>query len=711
MPEAGVSQSKTAEVAKPRAEPRVSAEVEQPFEVEGNQEAGLAARTLADPQATAPRNAVARKVSKRQLLGLQRAVGNRVTGEVFAKLAQRVPITASTSETLYNQSNSATGAASSAHYGGNKTYDITRQGDTGATVNVKIKFLNQARNTTPPGPNPPPGTPRLGQMLGSPTEFPDADPRRAWAADMANQAVSHWNGRVTFVSDTTDETAGINTVRLPVTFSAEAVFGLNDDAPNTVIVHGPTTTAGTAGQPIDAGNWYMNKNDRYPANDDIIYAHEYGHLIGIPDEYSQSNEQMNALLHQASPGDAAASLAALDQETVRRMSYAALVRPLYQQLRAAMGPAVEAFRGQGRLVKDKMSEAAKGAARSPAVQEQLRERLLAEATDRVDPQVPQAVAFETTTNFSNRSRAGEGVDAAFDAGALGRQLSSIYASALDAPLSDTVVNVQGLGDVAINVHGSVFSAGVGTGPSQASASTVAAGDVGAAAGPTGLPEMPPPDTLVGKIGALPAAWTAAGSALETAVTPAAFAAKMQAIMPTAAAAVAESLMAAIVPGATGPAALTGTSQMYQRAYSLLNNAAREAATQLTSELVRAQVEPVIQADVTAFRTTLLAEVDRIMTMSPTDLAAAGNPNPAMRQLIQDMKGRLDADKAATAATGRDPLGGGGAAPDQDVTYSFQGLMGSNKSTAIRADQFQPMVDAFNANFKATTEDPFRAETS
>jgi len=94
------------------------------------------------------------------------------------------------------------------------------------------------------------------------------------------------------------------------------------------------------------------------------------------------------------------------------------------------------------------------------------------------------------------------------------------------------------------------------------------------------------------------------------------------------------------------------------------------------------------------------------------LAAAGNPNPAMRQLIQDMKGRLDADKAATAATGRNPLGAaGGTAPDQDVTYSYQGLMGSNNSTEVRADQFRPMVDAFNTHFKADTEEDFRAETT
>ena len=38
----------------------------------------------------------------------------------------------------------------------------------------------------------------------------------------------------------------------------------------------------------------MNKGS-YTGDEKVIAAHEYGHLIGIPDEYSQSNVQLNAL--------------------------------------------------------------------------------------------------------------------------------------------------------------------------------------------------------------------------------------------------------------------------------------------------------------------------------------------------------------------------------------------------------------------------------
>ncbi len=40
----------------------------------------------------------------------------------------------------------------------------------------------------------------------------------------------------------------------------------------------------------------MNRG-RYPFTEEQIYAHEYGHLIGLPDEYSHSHPQMHALLH------------------------------------------------------------------------------------------------------------------------------------------------------------------------------------------------------------------------------------------------------------------------------------------------------------------------------------------------------------------------------------------------------------------------------
>ena len=53
--------------------------------------------------------------------------------------------------------------------------------------------------------------------------------------------------------------------------------------------------------------------------------------MGINDEYSQSNEQMNQLIHRAAPGTAASSMAALDKKTLELMALALLSRPLYRR--------------------------------------------------------------------------------------------------------------------------------------------------------------------------------------------------------------------------------------------------------------------------------------------------------------------------------------------------------------------------------------------
>jgi hypothetical protein len=385
---------------------------------------------------------------------------------------------------------------------------------------------------------------------------------------------------------------------------------------------------------------------------------------------------------------------------------------------------VDSITAQGDLVKKKMSAAARGGVRNPGVAEQLKNRLVAESTTPLAPQVPTVVAFQTTKNFSNLTRAAEGVEAAFDPARLGRQITRLYQRALNAPLGKTVT-VAGLGEVSINVSTavsgttSVVPGTTGAGYNAANAGSAATQSVGPAApapgatGPGGaalLPTIPPPDSLVGKITALPGAWAAAGSALESAITPDAYATKLQAILPTAQQAIMADV-AAILKGGTAAPKMERTKQLYERAYALINQAAVEAATQLAAELVESQVQPVVQASINDLQTLIANEAKNVSSMSPTALAAAPNPNPGMRAIVGDMKRRLDIDKKRTEGTGRNPLGTeGGTAPTQDVTYSYQGLMGSNKTTDLRADQFGPMVEAFNKHHKGFWEKPFKAET-
>lgn len=681
------------------------------------------ARTTAHAQRQAPEAPVDQaprrdRLTRRRTLALQRAAGNRAVSGLLQHI-QRVEVREQPlGETLYNQPGTG-GKAGAKHYSLDPRYEMTRQGDSGVTVTVRIQFLSQSRNTVPKPPGAPPGTPELGQLIGEPTEIPANDARRAWATSVVQDGVKIWNGRLTLVGEEghlfSDE---VTKKRLPVTFRAEPVFGLGETAHSRVIVHPPSVVAGTPGNPIDAGNYYMNKGTSYDADDKVIAAHEYGHLLGIPDEYSQSNQQLNALIHQAAPANAASAQKALDKATIERMVLVALKRPMLAQLDVAMPRLVAAIQAQRKVVTARMAAAARAGAASGDVRTQLTEQLTERAAGKVAPNVPGVVAFQTATNFSNITQAGTGVGAGFAAGALSTQIRDAYWQALSDAEGRNVVAVKGLGDVSINVHGSVAATTAAGGAQATAAAGAATAQVGTATaspaaagggataggGAPGLPTITPPATLIDKLSALPTTWGAAGSALETGITPDRFAARMVGTLKAAQA-------VAKVASLAGLGGIDTTSQLYQVAYALVTNAAQTAARELVAELIDTTMTPVLESGVTDLQSAIGTEVDKVMGTPPSGVPGLGTPDPNMTAVVTAMKARLDADKAATAGGGRDPLGKpGGTASDQDVTYSYQGLMGSNTTTAVRPDQFGPLVKQFNDRLTNMFEKPFTAET-
>ena len=652
--------------------------------------------------------------SSRSALDLQRLAGNQAVLSVVRQIGrdalQRVAVKETPpDETLYNQPG-AGGTAGAAKYGGDVSYDMTRNGDTGVTVTVRIQFLNQTRNgVDPTSPGAPAGTPRLGALLGSPTEIPTSDPdnRRQWCRDIVKDQVKPWNGKLSLVGEEFNFTEANTKKRLQVTFDSIAVFGLAEAHDQVIIVHPKSTQANPAtGNPIDAGNYYLNKGN-YSNDDKVIAAHEYGHLLGIDDEYSQSNEMLNALLHQAAPGNAPSAMAALDKKTVERMVLASLKQPLIDQLKATLPAVTDAFRAKRAAVKTKMAAAARTGVVDAAVRTELEKNLTAESDPKLGASVPRAVAFETTTNFSNVTNSGEGVEAGFDAARMSTQIASSYEAALGAA-QGAVVNVAGVGDTSINVKSSVPAMTATGGAQQANAAGVAGSTVGSPGGPGtffGLPVIFPSSGLTGQLTALPATWGTAGSAIESGVTPAAFATKMAALVKSASAAAA----APPPPGATPAPKMTRATELYRKAYGVVSSMSKEACRQVATDLINTVVQPVLTSDVAGLESTIQTEVDRVMSTPPSGVAALGPPDPQMAALVSHMKGKLDADKAATAGGGHTPLGSGKAAPDQNVTYSVQGLMGSSKNTSIRADQFNPMVKQFNDKLKKTFEKTFTAE--
>jgi hypothetical protein len=316
------------------------------------------------------------------------------------------------------------------------------------------------------------------------------------------------------------------------------------------------------------------------------------------------------------------------------------------------------------------------------------------------------VAFQTTGNFSNVTAAGEGVEAGFSAAAMSAQISAAYAAALGAA-QNAKVTLPGVGATSINVHSSVPAMSAAGGAQQANAAGAAATTVGSGGAPGSLFGIPlfPPSGLVGKLSALPTTWGSAGSAVETGVTAAAFATKMAGLVKSATAAAA----VAPPPGVAAPPKTARAGDLYRKAYEIVSSMAEETCRQLSTDLIAASVTPELATSVSDLESTIQAEVTKVMGTPASGIAALGPPNRQMAALVAHMKAQLEADKAASAGGGRSPLGAGKAAPDQNVTYTVQSLMGSSSNTSIRADQFNPMVRQFNSKLKSFWEKTFTAE--
>ena len=128
----------------------------------------------------------------------------------------------------------------------------------------------------------------------------------------------------------------------------------------------------------------------------------------------------------------------------------------------------DALRAKRALVKQRMAAAARTGVVTAAVQDELRNQLTAASEPGLASSIPRAVAFETTSNFSNKSIAGEGVEAGFGAAALAGQIQNMYWNAIVGE-QDQVVAVKGLGDVKINVQNSIARTSAAGGAQQAAA--------------------------------------------------------------------------------------------------------------------------------------------------------------------------------------------------------------------------------------------------
>jgi hypothetical protein len=639
---------------------------------------------------------------------LQRSVGNRAVGRLLngeAPAVQRVPITAPTRrETLFNQRGTP-GQASPAVYGGSGgvTFDMTRGGTPeSVTVTVKIRFFDRARTAT-------------GGNTGSRTVIPAGDPRRAWAQGICTQAPNVWNGRARLVGRRRPATglAGMvapdpgGPVWLPLSFRAVPVWDLASPADAEVAVFGSATVAGGPQDPIDAGHYYMNRG-RYPFTEEQIYAHEYGHLIGLPDEYSQSNPEMHAVLHDIDPGTSAARGAALDRETVRRMVMAALTRPLFLRLSGASGEISAALLRGAAPMRQALAGQLRVALTSPAVRS-LFAANLPPTSARLARRVGALVAAATGAVRNSRGVAAAVVAGELAPAALGALIGNQYWAAL--------MGVHGAADVGGGLSVNITIEGGAGGPAATGVWNAASGGAMAAnasaetdrvvgALQTGrVPPVRPSGALLRQLESLPTGWAAFSAAAPAALASTTLEADLTTALTAA-------WVARMVSG--GGAAIARGPALASAVDGAVRTAARTAATNAVRAFLSAEINPVLQTSVTALMSAVGDEVTRIMTTPAGALAAAAPKDPDLAAMAATLNSQLQTQAAVAGAVaavtpGSTQVDPGSTAPPQAVTYGTVNMMSDNASV-FRVDQFAELATQFNGSgLRSDREDSFHAE--
>jgi hypothetical protein len=645
---------------------------------------------------------------------LQRAAGNRAVNQMLKDTVQRVPVTAPTrQETLFNQRGTP-GQAGAAVYGGNAgaTFDMGRGGTPDSvTITVRIRFVDQPRSAT-------------GADTGTKNVIPAADPRRAWAQGMCTTAPGVWNGKARLAGQR-EAASGLSglispdpggPVRLPLVFRAVPVWDLTSPADKEVRVFSAATVAGSAGHPIDAGHYYMNRGG-YPFSEEAIYAHEYGHLIGLPDEYSQSNPQMHALMHDIDPGTSAARGAALDKETVRRMVLAALTRPLHDRVNAARGEIAAALRRGSTPVRQSLGGQLRAALTTPGVRG-LFEAVGPAASARLAPRIHALVNAATAAARNTSGVAARVVAAEFATPALGAMINNRYFQALmsahgAADIGGIGMNITIEGHAGIDANGNAITNAVGvwnaatTGAAGATASNVADRFVGALQ--TGrVPPVRPSDSILRQLESLPAGWAAFSAAAPAALSAATLGADLSTALSAA-------WLARLVGGGGGGAPITRSRALAAAVDASVRNAATAAATNSVRAFLNAEINPVLQTSVTALIAAVHTEVDRIMGTPAGALATAAPRDPNLTALATSMNTQLQTQVAAATANqaatpGTTPVNPGAGAPAQAVTYGTVNMMSDNTSV-FRPDQFAALATQFNGSgLRKEREGDFHAET-
>jgi hypothetical protein len=230
--------------------------------------------------------------------------------------------------------------------------------------------------------------------------------------------------------------------------------------------------------------------------------------------------------------------------------------------------------------------------------------------------------------------------------------------------------------------------------------------VGAAQQRGKQPPVRPSTTLIGQLEALPKAWTTFATSAPAALS----SATLQTDLTVALVAAWLAQLGTVRPTVRRAKALAAATDKAVR------QAALAASTNAVRAFLAAQVEPVLQASVTALTGAISTEVTTLLSTPAGNVAAGAPKDPDLARMATKLNARLTAEvaaaKAAQAASpGSTAVDPGAAAPGQSVTYGTVNMMSDN-TNIFRADQFADLVKQVNepANrLRKDREDPFKVE--
>lgn len=642
---------------------------------------------------------------------------------------QRVPVTyADTGETLYEDPSTPGATAASQQFephsygGGTIDYDIDRTADH-AVVTVRIQFVSQPRGENRwlldkagkvlvDASGQKKKDPTFARDVGTPKEIPAGDKRRDFATTQCESITKSWN-HYDLLSKTIPKAgpAGPDgkaapappsvAVNLPLKFVAKPEFALGTKGTHTTIrVYGEDTVADRDGaHPVDSGHWYMNTKANYGGMDlKAISAHEYGHLIGLQDEYFRSDDQTHQMLHKMGGGAKNAD-AALDQNTLRIMVTAALYPVIESRLTLGIDAIAATFAKAHPLLKKQLT----GAVRTAWSDAGLRAGLVKQIepalkTAGLKRELPGIVAFETGPNLSNVSRASEALANTsvkyVESVVLGEFMD--WQAAMNAAFSTTGADGSSLSiDTEVSSNISTYGS---TGAGKAAAAGIADTVVGGGA-PT--PKITPSSTLLGQLADIPKQWETPGKGLDSVYT-AAF------VGPQITAA-ADAAVATGVFGKTG-----GVGQLYLRVLRLVDSTVRASATKAARSFVDDAVHAKVEAQLMGLKNQIEAEVATTLGLKAGALAAKSPADPNVTTLATKLHAMLTAQQAPgkyDPAVGEITPGTGSAG--MDVRHSSSSIMSSNdvSKAGFRSDLIQPVVDQFNTRLKRADEENFTAKVT